>query len=178
MSPHHVHSASASEAPPRYLSLSVALAAVLCVVAIAACGGSSSKLTASSNPHLALSECMRAHGVPNFPDPVNGPGGEGMPVNEVPGGRLTINGIPFSGPAFQAASTACKLLGGGAGRPGVSEATKVQQLTFAQCMRKHGVPNFPDPEFPSTGGIERPAVPGLNPGSPALRNAAATCNRI
>ena len=35
-------------------------------------------------------------------------------------------------------------------------------LQFADCMRSHGVPNFPDPTFPSTGGRFIPAAPGLN----------------
>jgi hypothetical protein len=48
------------------------------------------------------------------------------------------------------------------GRPQVSETKKLIQLHFAQCMRKHGVPNFPDPTFPTGGGISQPDVPGLN----------------
>jgi len=65
---------------------STALAALSCAVALAACGGSGSKPTASSSSQLAMSECMRAHGVPNFPDPVKGPSGEGMPIAQTPGG--------------------------------------------------------------------------------------------
>ena len=72
-----------------------------------------------------------------------------MTVVRSPGSStLTIEGIPFSGPTFAAAQKACKFFGGRRGRPQVSENEEWIQLHFAQCMRKHGVPNFPDPTFP------------------------------
>src|ERR1019366_4651915 len=154
----------------------LALATVCCTVA--ACGGSSTKPTASSNSQLALSECMRAHGVPSFPDPTKGPGGEGMSINQSPGSStLTVDGIPFSGPAFVAAEKTCKLFGGGNAPPSISESQKLALFHFAECMRKHGVPNYPDPQFPSGGGIMRPSVPGLNRNSPAVEHAAGVCNK-
>jgi hypothetical protein len=156
----------------------LAVAAVSCVVAIAACGGSSAKPTASSGgSELALSRCMRAHGVPNFPDPRKGPGGsEGMSVSQAVGSStLTVDGISFSGPAFQSAERTCKLFGGGSSPPPISESQKVAAFRFAQCMRKHGVPNYPDPTFPSGGGIETNLGPGFNLRSPASQNAAKAC---
>jgi hypothetical protein len=54
---------------------------------------------------LAMSRCMRSHGVPNFPDPTfrNGPnGGVGIGINFGSG-----SGINPRSPAFQAAQTAC-----------------------------------------------------------------------
>jgi hypothetical protein len=122
---------------------------------------------------------MRFHGVPNFPDPTASPGGEGMTVVRSPGSStLTIQGIPFGGPTFAAAQKTCKFFGGRRGRPQVSETKKLIQLHFAQCMRKHGVPNFPDPTFPTGGGISQPDVPGLNLNSPAVNQAGAVCSRI
>jgi hypothetical protein len=50
-------------------------------------------------------------------------------------------------------------------------------LKLAECMRSHGVPNYSDPTFPPGGGISRTVVPGLNVQSPAVRRAAAACNR-
>ncbi len=51
---------------------------------------------------LAMSRCMRSHGVPNFPDPTfqSGPGG-GVGI------RIGGAGIDPSSPAFQAAQKAC-----------------------------------------------------------------------
>jgi hypothetical protein len=165
---------------PGLESISIALAALSCAVAVAACGGSSTKPAAASNapPPLALAECMRSHGVPNFPDPTASPGGEGMTVVRSPGSStLTIQGIPFGGPTFAAAQKTCKFFGGRRGRPQVSETKKLIQLHFAQCMRKHGVPNFPDPTFPTGGGISQVDMPGLNLNSPAVNQAGAVCSR-
>jgi hypothetical protein len=59
---------------------------------------------------LAMSRCMRSHGVPNFPDPKfqSGPGG-GFGV----GIRLAGTGIDPNSPVFQSAQKACGgILGG------------------------------------------------------------------
>jgi len=162
------------------------IAGAWCALTIAACGssrpgstGDASTGPASSNPAaLAASQCMRAHGIANFPDPTQSPGGEGLSVTKTPGNAtVTVAGIPFSGPAFTAAAQACKF-GPGARRHGaVPESTKVKELAFARCMRAHGVPNFPDPKFPAGGGIERPELPGLNLSAPAVQQAVVTCNR-
>jgi hypothetical protein len=58
---------------------------------------------------LAMSRCMRSHGVPDFPDPSfqTGPGG-GIGV------RIGGPGVNPNSPAFQAAQTACGKIFGGA----------------------------------------------------------------
>ena len=86
---------------------------------------------------LAFADCMRANGVPNFPDPKAG------------GGFLfhTGAGADPSSPAFNAAQAKCKKFlppGPGSGSP-PSAKTLAHYLTVAQCMRRHGVPEFPDP---------------------------------
>ncbi|HEY5318309.1 MAG TPA: hypothetical protein VIJ20_10040 [Solirubrobacteraceae bacterium] len=161
--------------------LSLALATLGCALALTACGSSSSKHAGSSgDSQLALSQCMRAHGVPNYPDPTKGPGGEGFHISQPLGGTsgtLTVDGTPFSGPVFEAAEKTCKLFGGGTSPPAVSESQKLALFHFSECMRAHGVPNYADPSFPAGGGIERPVVPGLSEDSPVVRKAAAVCNR-
>ena len=99
------------------------LLSACCVLALAACGGSGAKAGhAAADPQLKMSECMRAHGVPNFPDPTKGSGGEGISVLSSPGSdTTTIGGIPFSGPVFEAAIKTCKFFGGGTGPPAVSD---------------------------------------------------------
>lgn len=86
---------------------------------------------------LAFAGCMRANGVPHFPDPKAG------------GGFLfqTGAGVDPSSPAFRAAQAKCKKLlppGPGSGSP-PSAKTLAHYLTVARCMRLHGVPEFPDP---------------------------------
>jgi hypothetical protein len=148
----------------------ITLAAITCAMAIAACGSSKSsrQTSGSSNPQLAVAECMRAHGVPKFPDPTMGSGGEGFAILKYPGSPLTVDGIAFSGPVFKAAAKTCQL-GGGGTRPPISESQKLALLQFSQCMREHGVPDYPDPKFPPGFGIEVPTVPGLSLNSPAVK---------
>jgi hypothetical protein len=83
---------------------------------------------------------MRANGVPNFPDPSPGGG-----FNFQPGA-----GFDPSSPAAKAAQAKCqKYMGAGPLRPGTQTHPARQwlahMLKVAQCMRRHGVPSFPDP---------------------------------
>lgn len=162
----------------RYRRLAAALAlAAASTTTLAACGSShptSAAATGSSHSQLAAARCMRAHGVPNFPDP--GPRG-GTTVLLSPGNStVTIDGIRFSGPAFQAAEKVCKPLGGaGAGNPPVPEQQKRALLDFAKCMRKHGIP-YNDPTFPPGGGIFGGGSPTQDNNSPAVKHVATICN--
>jgi hypothetical protein len=155
-------------------SLSIALAALSCALAIAACGSSGKPVSATGTDassayglRLRLSTCMRSHGVPNFPDP---------PTNGDPFNRSSLD---EQSPAFQSAQQSCKkLLPGGSsqGSP-LPESQKLAAITNAQCMRKHGVPNFPDPTFPSNGGSIIQLAAGINADSPAFRKAQKICGR-
>jgi hypothetical protein len=157
------------------------------IVAVAACGaliaacGSSKKPSASAHhsQFLAFSECMRAHGVTNFPDP--GSSG-GIQLNAGSG----IN--PFS-PSFKSAQGRCsKLLpGGGPANHKPSEQDKEAMLRISQCMRAHGVTDFPDPTLtPPSGpggfgevigrnGVFLEVPNTINAQSPAYRHAASVC---
>lgn len=135
---------------------------------------------------LSYAQCMRANGLPNFPDPQSG------------GGFLfqAGAGIDPSSPAFKAARTKCqKLLPTVGLAPGSTTHPTAQWLAhmvkIAQCMRRHGVPGFPDPGtsvpsnlFPagSPGGVISdiegailvfPAT--LDTQSPLFTRAAAAC---
>lgn len=153
----------------------LAVLVVVASLALVACGASTTRSTSSrANPAVAVAHCMRAHGVPNFPDP--GPHG-GMTVLFSPGSSTpSIDGIHFSGPAFTAAARICKPFGQPQpGTPAISAAQKRAALGFAGCMRHHGFPQWADPTFPPGGGIMGGGVPnGKN--SPAIEHAAKTCN--
>jgi hypothetical protein len=158
----------------------VALAIAGCAMVTAACGSSGGGLTAAgaTNPTgnaspLGLSQCMRAHGISNFPDPSNG----GLTISATPGdATLTVQGITFSGPAFQSAEQACKkyLMPGGR-PPQPSAAQRARFLAFAKCMRASGVPTFSDPVGPVQGAEVAPKHAAANAGSPAFRHAAQAC---
>ncbi len=69
--------------------------------------------------------------------------------------------------------------------PHMSEAQKVRALRFAECMRSHGEPNFPDPAYSVSRGASEPILalrgmffqitPGTDVRSPAFRSAASAC---
>jgi hypothetical protein len=107
-------------------AIGVALVAVCCAVVVAACGSSSPNTASGSesgtSPQFALARCMRAHSVPNFPDPTLGAGGEGFSIAKSPGSSsVTVDGISFSGPAFRADALLGRL-GAGTTGPAPSDA--------------------------------------------------------
>jgi hypothetical protein len=93
--------------------------------------GANKKLTARDKA-VKFSECIRAHGVSDFPDP-----------NEK---NQFEYGVSVTPAVWERATTACKDLQ----PPGTLSAkrTPKQQsasLRFAQCIRDNGVKDFPDP---------------------------------
>jgi hypothetical protein len=116
---------------------------------------------------------MRAHRVPDFPDPGSAsPSGSGVSFY----GIALPPTFHVRSPAFQAAMSACqKLATAGAPQAGVTEAQKEAALRYSQCMRAHGVPNFPDPVFRNGRiGLDIGGVID-NPNSPALLAAEKAC---
>lgn len=157
----------------------ILLGACLCAVAVAACGaaakqGAGSPYGPVSSP-ASLSRCMRANGLRNFPDPTQGSGGVGFDgLTESSGDTLTVSGVSFSGPALKRAEKACKeYLPPGGPPPPVSESEKLKLLRFAQCMRSHGVSDYPDPTFGASGPAPTKAPPDLS--GPVAQRAAKAC---
>ena len=80
---------------------------------------------------------MRSHGVPNYPDPDS----SGELVKE------TSQQLGVGRSQLQTAQSACQHLLPNGGQP--TRAALLQSWTdflkFARCMRRNGVPNWPDP---------------------------------
>jgi hypothetical protein len=154
--------------------MSVRLAAAAGALALIAAGcGTPAPRTGAAPPGgspdgpVKYSQCMRAHGVPKFPDPdANG----GLRVD---GRKL---GLDPRSKTFTDAEAACKSLLSTGGPPDparVAEGQK-QALAYSKCMRAHGVPKFPDPEFTGNGAkLELPR--GINPDSAAFKAAEKAC---
>ena len=141
--------------------------------------GSSSNPASAQTPtfaqELALAQCMRGHGVPSFPDP------------ESSGGFSSSVLSTLDNTQVQAAYGACRhLLPGGGPTIGqlLQQAQQQQQaqaralpalVKFSQCMRGHGVPDYPDPQ--ANDQIPSPAG-GINPDSPQFRSAVSACQSV
>ena len=139
-----------------------AVIGIAALALLAACSGTPSSAgsgssnvggSAGSPSAVAYSQCMRSHGVPDFPDPPSS--------GEVPKGSAQEFGVSSS--RYQAAQTACQNLypttGGSIQQCEMTgdcpQAVVQQALTvmrkYARCVRAHGVPNFPDPTIGSQG---------------------------
>jgi hypothetical protein len=129
-----------------------------------ASAGSGSGSGSSLAEAVAYSQCFRSHGVPNFPDPVQTPSGHY---------GYRTSGIDPNSAAFQEATQACKALPSPWNSTVQQLSTAQQQawLDWAQCIRTHGLPNFPDPMFSGTDVQDS----GVASNSPQLQSAMDAC---
>jgi hypothetical protein len=126
--------------------------------------GSYASQTASSKQLQQFAQCMRSHGLGNFPDPTGN-------------GQFFVPTSVLRSAQYNSALQACRSLappafGGGSG-PSIQQQN--QALKFAQCMRSHGVPKFPDPTF-SGGQAHLPQTVDLK--SPQVQPALEACRAL
>lgn len=171
----------------RFNAGGLAVLLVGATVGLAACGGGSSgnsstgtttsgsggtdvsAQSASSNKAEKYAQCMRSHGVPNFPDPVNGQ----LQLRVTKG-----SGLNPDSPQFKSAQRACQSLAPaklGSGQ--INTQTQAKLLQFAACMRSHGVPKFPDPSS-GGGAVKITSGQGVDPNSPQFQSAMKTCRKM
>jgi hypothetical protein len=142
-------------------------------------GSGTSPATGSStapkgSPAQLLDEwaaCIRRHGDPSQADPVidankviqittpAGPDAQQL-------GQEASNGIGPCGSYVLAASRDLR-----GNQPAPPPLSMAQQLKYAQCMRAHGVPKFPDPN--GSGGTN---IGNLDPTGPVFQNADKLCS--
>ena len=162
------------------------VAAVITVMAAAAlpataCSGSPSSTGSGGAPNaggsaasqlIAYTQCMRSHGVPDYP----GPNSNGQ-MPKITSGQQ----VGASDSRLTAAQGACQAMWP---YQAPTQAQQRQQLTddlkFAQCMRSHGVPDFPDPTSEPSGprfviSISRD---GFDPHSPQILAKAHACQHV
>ena len=153
---------------PALLASGVMLATA---VALGGCGsgsnaaGGTATAQARSTPDdvtMAIVTCYRAHGDPSFPDPVYDPAD----------GRWHFAVSPGSAPA--STRQACQhLFPSNNASPPVPLAQFQQLVRLAECLRQHGVPNWPDPD--PDGSFPLPS--SINQKDAANRAAGAACQR-
>jgi len=113
---------------------------------------------------------MRAHGLPTFPDP----GSDGrIGIQSHPGSELDPDSA-----RFKAALKACKSLEPPPPSNGEQAKQKAAALKYAQCMRNHGIKDFPDPN--PQGGIQVSAAQhsDLDPNNPLFKAADKACKSL
>jgi hypothetical protein len=124
---------------------------------------------------VQFAQCMRTHGVPNFPDP-NGQG------------QVTMSGVNPQSSSFEAAQRACAKYSPNGGKPpsaAQQQRAVAQALKFSECMRSHGITDFPDPQVSSSGGhvgisirIKGGQGSNLNPNNPQFEAAQKACQSV
>ena len=144
---------------------------------MAACGGSTPKSGGSPKSGssadfaagLAFARCVRANGVPKYPDPA----GNGQ---EPPDAKQ----IARSDPQFLTASEKCRhLVTNGRRSPTPALADQRDAIKFAGCMRGRGVPNWPEPTRDSQGQpIFNTRAAGIDAHSPQVMTAARSCQAL
>jgi hypothetical protein len=161
-----------------------ALIALGASVTIAACGGSSpsgSSAPSTANDGLKFAACVRAHGVPDYPDPRSG---------EV---NVDTHTLSESSRVVDTAMSNCQKYSASsatANDPRLSAAqlatVRTGALAYAKCMRAHGLADFPDPTVavgPGGRGIETGySIPELKQHSsdfhsPAYDSDNRTCGK-
>ncbi len=177
----------------RALALGAGLVGLMLVAA--GCGGSktpsvaslSSTASASGQPptstagsstarkpsRAAFAECLTSHG---FAASEGSAGSASARTISIFGVQVAGNVDPGSA-QFQTAMQACRKFLPGGGPPAMTPAQQAEaakaNLGFAACMRKNGVPSFPDPNgqgmFPF-GSLSR-----LDPNSPLVQTAFKAC---
>jgi hypothetical protein len=133
-------------------------------------GGSAHLVFGGGNKQQALkfAQCMRSHGLPNFPDPSAD-------------GSFSFSGNPKTMAGFNTAQQACEKLLPKGKPPSPAQQAKMRQqaLKFSACMRSHGFPQFPDPTF-TGGGIQMRLnkSAGMDPNSPRFQQAQQACGSL
>jgi hypothetical protein len=141
---------------------------------VASLGSTHDSPTPSAASAQAFSQCMRSHGIRDFPDP-NAQG------------QIQLQAGPNSdlgpdNPTFQAAQRACQsLFPGKTMSPAQQAQALARALRFSRCMRSHGIADFPDPS--AQGGALRLSIHGgpggdLNPNNPQFQAAQKACGSL
>ena len=156
----------------------LALVAVLAAATVgaAACGGggssyaSGSSTTSSESSRYAQAlkyvQCLRTHGEPDVPDPsANGtvklPAGSGSADSSATQAAQDCQKYAPSAPTGTP--------------PGQNAQTEAKALEYADCMRTHGVTNFPDPG--SNGVTKASPNSGIDQNSATYKAAEQACEK-
>ena len=157
--------------------IAVAFAAVGALAA--GCGGGAASPRGSAKPSettllIEFSACLRAHGLPDFPDPQSEAAGGGFGssslnpyLNPSARGTLALNDYT---PQFQAAEKHCSSIARAslfimtpAQIQALSQQTLKRELAQVACLRKHGFPDAESSAAPASTPARRSSRPRRKP---------------
>jgi hypothetical protein len=154
--------------PPR----PAAAAAVLLALALAACGGPAAHPAATASPtvqqreqvSLDYARCLRQNGA-SVPDPTFGQDGS-------PHWAVDMKTLPAA--QTQPCGAILQRLGVVSQKPGTGPSAVPALTQFSQCMRQHGMSDWPDPN-PDGNGFPTRSDPSLDP---AFQPAYDACRSL
>jgi hypothetical protein len=183
--------------PPAARIAATVIATAALALPAAACSGSPASTGAGGSPNgggstsspsaVAYSHCMRSHGVPNYPDPSNGQlpkGGAqafGVSSSVFSAAQSTCHHLLPDAGSFQEQASQCTLAGDCP--PAVVQQMMAIDRKFAQCMRSHGAPNWPDPTIDDLSGrpgfrVSKVGITHSQTHSAPMSNTIAECQRL
>lgn len=118
---------------------------------------------------LAFARCMRAHGIPNWPDPAADGGFDKAELRALGVSPSRIRAIEESSCNYSFQN--------GAQTQTITPAEQDDYLGAAACMRTHGFPDFPDPTFPN-GSVQVIIPASIDQDSLRFKSAATTCTKL
>jgi hypothetical protein len=121
-----------------------------------------------------FSTCMRQHGVADFPDPsvTSSPGQQKIAI-QVPADANTVQ--------FAAAQKDCRGIMPGPSNGDLAAQAQQQRvqkqglLSFARCVRRRGITNFPDPDAQGHLSQQMLSTAGVDVHAPSVLAAARAC---
>jgi len=122
---------------------------------------------------LAFARCMRAHGLPKFPDPISGGVFDKSVLQQMGYSTSQLRAVQ-DGPCKNVLPTTAP------SAPNSGTITTQQQqdyLNAVACMRSHGFSNFPDPTF-SRGHVTLTPPPGVDTNSLQFTQAQHICKQL
>jgi hypothetical protein len=162
-------------------TLAWVIAGIALSLLAAGCGGGSSPGVASvaaasfttaapSNGALAFAQCLRAHGLPKWPDPTSSGVFDKSELQQTGYSVSQVRAVE-DGPCNHLASAAAPQ------RPTITAADRGDYLRAASCMRSHGFGGFPDPTFPDNS-VQTNIPSSIDQDSSQFKRAAAICTKL
>jgi hypothetical protein len=153
----------------------IALAFIAAVSLLAAgCGGGHSGSPGSTPPAQngaeAFARCMRSNGIPGWPDPTSAGVFDKAKLRQLGLSVARVRAIE-DGPCKNLVPTG----GGSPDSPQQVRTRVADALSFARCMRSHGVARFPDPTAQGQLTIEMVQAQGIDVHSPSVLQAVQAC---